>query len=150
MFNLYSTTDSLGNCKPKENSPCNLLPNHTHTDHLCHYPQIKKLQKGTFAHWFLNHEKIHSEIYNEMHNYLNKNKFLRTFINRRFGTAQPRKINTYDLVVNKTTEIGVSRKIQPLKVGPYKTKDTPTLVTYKLDEFFGKQITPHRSNIVPY
>ena len=45
MFNLSSTTDSLGNCKPTENSPCNLLPIHTHTDHLGHHPQNKKLQK---------------------------------------------------------------------------------------------------------
>ena len=97
MFNLSSTKDSLGNCKPRENSPCNSLPNHTHTDHLGHHPQIKKFQKGTFAHWFLNREKIHSEVYNEVHNYLNQNKHLRTFINRRFGTAQPLKINTYVL-----------------------------------------------------
>ena len=72
MFNLSSTTDSLGNCKPTKNSPCNSLLN-THTDHLGHHPQIKKLQKGTFAHWFLNRKKIHSEIYNEVHNYLNQN-----------------------------------------------------------------------------
>ena len=52
MFNLSSTTDSLGNRKPIENSPCNSLPNHTHNDHLGHHPQIKKLQKGTFAYWF--------------------------------------------------------------------------------------------------
>ena len=62
MFNLSSTTDSLGNCKPTKNSPCNSLPSHTHTDHLGHHPQIKKLQKGTIAHWFLNREKIHSEV----------------------------------------------------------------------------------------
>ena len=49
MFNLSSTTNSVGNCKPIENSPCKSLPNHTHTDHLGHHPQIKKLQKGTFA-----------------------------------------------------------------------------------------------------
>ena len=73
MFNLSSTTDSLGNCKPTEDSPCNSLPNHTHTDHLGHHPQIKKLQRRTFKHWFLNREKIHSEIYNEVHNYLNQN-----------------------------------------------------------------------------
>ena len=94
MFSLSSTTGSLGNCKPTENSPCNSLPKHTHTDHLGHHPQIKKLQKGTFAHWFLNREKIHSEIYNELHNYLNQNKHLRTLINRRFGTAELLKINT--------------------------------------------------------
>ena len=84
MFNLSSTTDSLGNCKPTENSLCISLPNHTHTDHLGHNQQIKKLQKGTFAHWFLNREKIHSEVYNEVHNYSNQNKHLRTFISRRF------------------------------------------------------------------
>ena len=110
MFNLSSTTDILGNCKPPENSPCNSLPNHTHFDHLGHHPQFK-LQKGTFAHRFLNREKIHSEIYDEVHSYLNQDKQLRTFINRRFGTAQPLKINTYVLVVNQTTQIGVSIKI---------------------------------------
>ena len=56
IINLSSTTDSLANCKPTENSSCSSLPNHTHTDHLGHHPQIKKLQKGTLAHWFLNRE----------------------------------------------------------------------------------------------
>ena len=89
IFNLSSTTDSLGICKPTEDSPCSSLPQHTHTDHLGDHPQIKKLQKGTFALWFLNREKLHSEVYNEVHDYLNQNKHLRTFINRRFRTAQP-------------------------------------------------------------
>ena len=69
MFNLSSTTDSLGNCKPTDNSPCNSLPNHKHTDCLGHHPQMKKLQNGTFAQWFLNREMIHSEVYNEVQNY---------------------------------------------------------------------------------
>ena len=106
IFNLSSTTDSFGNCKPSINSTCNSLPKHTHTDHLDLHPQIKKKQKGSFAHWCLNRKKIHSEVYNEVHNYLNQNKHLRTFINRRFGTAQPLKINTYVLVVNKATQVG--------------------------------------------
>ena len=150
MFNLSSTTDSLRNCTHTENSTRNSLPNHSHTDHLGHHPQIKKLQKGIFAHWFLNREKIHSEVYNEIHNYLNQNKHLRSFINRRFGTAQPLKINTYVLVVNKITQIGVSEKIQPQKVGTYKIIDTTTLFTYNSEDFSGKQITRHSSNILPY
>ena len=68
MFNLSSTTDGLGNGKPTEYSPCNSLPNHTHTDHLGHHPQNKKLQKITFPPWFLNRGKIHSEVYTEVHN----------------------------------------------------------------------------------
>ena len=72
---------------------------------------------------------MHSEVYNEKHNYLNQNKQLPTYKNRRFGTAKPLKINTYVLVVNKTTQIGISKKIQARKVGPYRIIDTPTLVT---------------------
>ena len=87
IVNLFPTTDSFGNFKPSLNSPCNSLPKHIHTDHLVHYPRIKKLQKGIFAHWFLNRKKIHSEV----HNYPNQSKHLRTFINRRFGTRQPLK-----------------------------------------------------------
>ena len=150
MFNLSTTKNSLGNCKPRENSPCNSIPNHTHTDHLAHRTHYKKLQKETFAHWFLNREKIHSEIYNEVHSYSNQNEHLRTSTNRRFGTARPLNINTYVLFVNKTKQIRVSKKIQPQKIGPYKIIDTPTLVTYKLEDFSGKQIACHRGNIEPY
>ena len=99
---------------------------------------------------FVNLEKIHSEGYGEVHNYLNQNKQLLTFINRRLGTAQPLKINNYVLVVNKANQIGVSKKIQPQKIRPCKIFDTPTLVTYKLENFSGKQITRHRSNIIQF
>ena len=59
MFNLSSTTDNIGNCKPSLDSPRISLPKQTHTDHLGHHPQIKKITKGTFTHWFLNRERIH-------------------------------------------------------------------------------------------
>ena len=35
-------------------------------------------------------------------------------------------------------------------MGPYKIIDTPSLVTYRLEKFSGKQITRLRCNIVPY
>ena len=54
------------------------------------------------------------------------------------------------VVIKEATQIGVSKKIQPQKVGTYKIIDTPALVTYKLEDFSGKQITRHRGNIVPY
>ena len=63
MFNLSPTTDTFRNCKPSLDSTCNYLPQHTHFDHLGHHPQIKQLQKEIFTHWFLNLEKIHSEVY---------------------------------------------------------------------------------------
>ena len=147
MFNLSSTTDSLGNCKTTENSPCKSLPNHTPTDHLGHHPQIIKLQKRTFAHWFLNREKIHSEVYKEVNIYLNQNKHLRTFIKRRSnGAATQNKCLCFSCKQNQTN--WSIKKIQPQKIGPYQITDTPTLVTYKLEDFSGKQITRHRSNMV--
>ena len=51
------------------------------------------------------------------------------FINRLFGTAQPLKINTYILIVNKATQNGTSKKFNHKKIGPYKIIDTSTLVT---------------------
>ena len=46
-------------------------------------------------------------------------------------------------------QIGISKKIQPQKMD-LEIIDTPTSGTYKLEDFSGKQITRHRSNIVPY
>ena len=119
MFNLSSTTDGFGNCKPSPSHPVINSPNfHTLTISVIVH-KIKKLQKRTFAHWFLNREKIHLEIYNEVHNYLHHNKQIRTFINRRFGTTQTLKNITHVLIINKVTQIGISKKIQPQKIGPY-------------------------------
>ena len=116
MFDLSSATNSFGKCKPSQDSPFHSFQKHKHTNHLEQHSQIKKLQKGIFAHWFLNRQKIHSEVYNGVHNYLNQIKYLRTFISCRFETAQPLKNNTYVLVVNKAPQIGISKKNQPQKV----------------------------------
>ena len=64
----------------------------THTDHPNYHTQIKKLQKGTFGHWFSNTGNITSEVFNEVHNYLNQNNHLRAIINRRFGTLSHLKL----------------------------------------------------------
>ena len=56
-------------------------------------------------------------------------------MNRRFETAQLPKFNTYVLVVKKATQMRISKKIQPQKIGSYKIFDTLTLVTYKLENF---------------
>ena len=69
---------------------------------------------------------------------LPKNKHLHTFINRRFGAAQPVKTNTYVLIVNKATQIGISKKIQSQKTGPYNTIDTPHIVYLLTEKVFGE------------
>ena len=56
-------------------------------------------------------------VYNEVHNYFKQNKHVRTFINRRFGTNQPQKINNHVSIVNKAPQIGISKKTRPQKIG---------------------------------
>ena len=54
---LGSTTDKMGNCNPTEKSACNTQPAHTHLEKQFSHPKIAKLQKGTFAKWFLDKER---------------------------------------------------------------------------------------------
>ena len=59
---LGSTTDEMGNCNPTEKSACNTQPAHTHLEKQFSHPNIAKLQKGTFAKWFLDKEKHYIHI----------------------------------------------------------------------------------------
>ena len=43
------------------------------------HPQIKILQKVTFAHWMLNREKTHSDFYIEIHTFWNEKKTPQNF-----------------------------------------------------------------------
>ena len=48
---------------PTETSACNTQPAHTHLEKQFDHPKIAKLQKGTFAKWFLEKEKHHNDTY---------------------------------------------------------------------------------------
>ena len=50
------------------------------------------------------------------------------------------KIGTFVLIPNFITQKGISKKLQPLRKGPYQIIDKPTEVTYKLN-FEHSQIT---------
>ena len=50
---LGTTTDGIGSCKPTDTSACNTQPTHTHLEKQFSHPKIAKLQRGTYAKWFL-------------------------------------------------------------------------------------------------
>ena len=52
-----NSTDEMRNCNPTEKSACNTQPAHTHLEKKFNHPKIAKLQKGTFAKWFLDKER---------------------------------------------------------------------------------------------
>ena len=71
-------------------------------------------------------------------------------MNLRFRTAKPLEKNTFVLVTNQQQVDGVSKKLLPLKTGPYLIIDKPTETTYILKDNNKEQITIHRNHIVHY
>ena len=71
-------------------------------------------------------------------------------MNLRFRTAKPLEKNTFVLITNQQQIDGVSKKLLPLKTGPYLIIDKPTETTYILKDNNKEYITIHRTHIVPY
>ena len=71
-------------------------------------------------------------------------------MNLRFGTAKPLEKNTFVLVTTQQQVEGASKKLLPLKTGPYLIIDNTTETTYILKDNNKEQITIHRNHIVPY
>ena len=149
-FKLGTTTDEVGNCNPSETSACNTQPAHTHLEKQFSHPKIAKLQKGTFAKWFLDKEKPYNDTYRTITKILHNRKKLTDEMNIRFRTAKPLEKNTFVLITNQQQIDGVSKKLLPLKTGPYLIINKPTETTYILKENNKEYITIHRNHIVPY
>ena len=71
-------------------------------------------------------------------------------INSRFTPATDLKIGTFVLIPNFNTQKGISKKLQPLRKGPYQIIAKPTDVTYKLTDSTKKEIVHYRNNLLPY
>ena len=71
-------------------------------------------------------------------------------INSRFKPATDLKIGTFVLIPNLNTQKRISKKLQPLRKGPYQIIAKPTDVTYKLTDSTKKEIVQHRKNLLPY
>ena len=71
-------------------------------------------------------------------------------INSRFTPASDLKIGTFVLIPNFNTQKGISKKLQPLRKGPFQIIAKPTDVTYKITDSEQKEIVQHRNNLLPY
>ena len=61
-------------------------------------------------------------------------------ISSRFKPATDLKRGTFVLIPNFTTQKGISKKLQPLRKGPYQIIDKITDVTYKLTDTNKKEL----------
>ena len=55
-------------------------------------------------------------------------------INSRFTPASDLKIGTFVLIPNFNTQKGISKKLQPLRKGPFQIIAKPADVTYKITD----------------
>ena len=78
----------------------------------------------------LNRDKKHNEVYQKITKKKIQRQNINNQINSRFTPATYLKIGTFVLIPNFTTQKIVSKKLQPLRKGPYQTIDKPTDVTY--------------------
>ena len=101
----------MENCKPTETNACNTRPTHTHLEKQFSRPKIAKLQKGTFAKWFLDKEKLYNETYKTITKILQNRKQLTDEMNLRFRTTKPLEKNTFVLVTNQQHVDGVSKEV---------------------------------------
>ena len=150
MFTANSHKNAQSYCQPNKDSICYNLPLHTHDEDHFHHPQILKLASGTHTEWILNRDKKHNEIYQKVTKKLLQRQNINEQINSRFTPASDLKIGTFVLIPNFNTQKGISKKLQPLRKGPYQIIAKPTDVTYKITDSDKKEIVQHRNNLLPY
>ena len=150
MFTAKSSKTTQGYCQPRRESVCHNLPLHTHNEDRFHHPQIFKLASRTDIEWVLNKDKKHYEIYQKNAKKLLQRQNSYSQINSRFTPATNLKIGTYDLIPNFVKQKKISKKLQPIRKGPFQIIDKPTDATYKPIVSNKKEIVQHRNNLLPY
>ena len=109
-----------------------------------------KLASGTHTEWILKRDKKHNEIYQKVTKKMLLRQNINNQINSRFIPATDLKIGTFVLIPSFNTQKGISKKLQPLRKGPYQIIDKPTEVTYKLTDSSKKEVIQHRNNFLPF
>ena len=132
---LGTTTDELGNCNPSDQSICKTQPTHTHLEQQFNHP---KLANRNFCKMVLK-EKQFNETYQTITRILQNRKKITDEMNTRFRNR------TFVLLTNQQQIDGVSKKLIPLKTGPYLIIEKPTDTTYILQDKDKKNYNPQKS-----
>ena len=132
MFTANAHKNAQRYCQPNKDSKCYNLPLHAYDEDHFHQPQVLNLASGTHTEWISNRDKKHNEIYQKITKKLLQKQNIKNQINSRFTPATDLKLGTFVLIPNFTTQKGISKKLQPLRKGPYQIIAKPTDVTYNL------------------
>ena len=88
--------------------------------------------KYTKTEWILNRDKNHNEIYQKVTTKLLQRQNISIQIKSHFTPATDLKIGTFVPIPNFNTQKGISKKLQPIRKGPYQKIVKATEKTYKI------------------
>ena len=134
MFTANAHKNTQGYCQPIKDSISYDLRLHAHDEDHFHHPQILKLASGTHIKCILIRDKKHNEIYHKVTKKLLQRQNISNQINSRFMPATDFKKGAFVLIPSFNTQKGISKKLQPIRRGPYQIIDKPTEVTYQLTD----------------
>ena len=138
MFTANFSKNAQGYCQPTNESICYNLQLHTHDEDHFHHPQLKLSFRNTHRMDFKQRQKTQRNLPENKKQKLQRQIF-NSQMNFRFTPATNLKFGTYVLIPNSTTQKGISKKLQPLRKGPYQIIDKSTDVTYKLTDLNKKK-----------
>ena len=121
-----------------------IIYHYTHDEDQFHHPQIL-----THTEWILNRDKKYNEICQKVTKKMLQRQNINSQINSRFMPTTNFKIGTFVFIPNFNTQKGISKKLQPLRKGPYQIIAKPIEETYKLTDSTKKEIVEHRNNLLP-
>ena len=129
---------------------CSFLPTHLHNNITDQNPLIHSHLRKPLTPFLLRIERNMLYIYSQQYLTVKERQDSQSAINQRLGKAYPLQEGTFVLHRNFKTNPKFSKKLQPLKIGPYKIIKKLTAVNYELISPKGETLISHRNHLIPY
>ena len=128
---------------------CSQLPEHSHYDKSDLNPFFYTLLSKPIPHWFLAVETAMLQIYSTVYENTQRKINSHAYITKTYHEGEPLPIGTFVLKRN-FTHVHFSDKLKPLRIGPFKTLDRLSDVTYELLAQDDTTVHVHRKHLIPY
>ena len=128
---------------------CSQLPEHSHYDKTDLNPFFYKTLSKPIPQWFLAVKTAMLQIYSTVNYYTLKRLNSQAYIAKTYHEGKPLPIGTF-VLKRHFAQVYFSDKLKPLRIGPYKTLDRLSGVTYELLAQAGSTLHVHRNHLIPY
>ena len=145
-FDLNFNRDTSKTCISRF---CSQLPEHSHYDKSDLNPFFYRTLSKPIPQWFLAVETAMLQIYYTVYENTLQKVNSHAYITKTYHEGKPLPIGTF-VLKRIFTHVHFSDKLKPLRIGPYKTIDRLSDVTYELLAQDGSTIHAHRNHLIPY